>query len=200
MLPDTRTAIVVLTNSMAVNDIADCIGEMLLETVLDNPDNNDYLKLARQSAKESVAQWPRMAEELESHREKGTKPRPLREYVGSYYNAVDNWRLEVFEADDETGQLRMCMQGNRKQTYALRHYHHDTFSWLLTRDEDVKEYGRLPLTSTDFYLLAFESGTAKGAIDHLVWKHDPAVAQGEKFWRKHEGEQNKKDKAGCVVA
>jgi low affinity Fe/Cu permease len=92
MLPDTKTAIVVLTNSMAINNVADWIGELILETVLDNPEKNDYLSIARQTAKE----YARMAEELERRRQKGTRHRPLDEYVGACYNAVENWRFEVF--------------------------------------------------------------------------------------------------------
>ena len=68
ILPDTRTVIVVLTNSMANNDAADWIGELLLEAVLNNTDKNDYVAIAKASAAESVALWPRMARELEEKR------------------------------------------------------------------------------------------------------------------------------------
>lgn len=54
LLPDTNTAIVVLTNSMANNDTADWLGELLLEAVLDNPDKNDYIEIAKSSAKTST--------------------------------------------------------------------------------------------------------------------------------------------------
>ncbi|KAL8852761.1 MAG: hypothetical protein Q9221_002391 [Calogaya cf. arnoldii] len=69
LLPDTNTAIVVLTDSMANNDAADWIGQLLLETVLDNPDKNDYVAIAKESAAASVAVWQTMAEELEARRE-----------------------------------------------------------------------------------------------------------------------------------
>lgn len=46
LVPSIRTAIVVLTNSMSNNDAADWLGQLLIETILNNPDPNDYVALA----------------------------------------------------------------------------------------------------------------------------------------------------------
>ena len=110
LLPDTNTAIVVLTNSMANNDAADWIGQLLLETVLDNPDKNDYLALARDSARTSVDLWPTMKSDLEAHREPKTSHKPLRDYVGIYWNPIHNWCIEVYESEDI---LKVCFQQQR---------------------------------------------------------------------------------------
>ncbi|KAL8657088.1 MAG: hypothetical protein Q9226_002263 [Calogaya cf. arnoldii] len=61
LLPDTNTAIVVLTNSMANNDAAVWIGQLLLETVLDNPDRNDYVAIAKGSVRGLVAKHGKRA-------------------------------------------------------------------------------------------------------------------------------------------
>ena len=179
LLPDTNTAIVVLTNSMANNDAADWLGQLLLEAVLDNPDRNDYISIAKESAKRSVGLWPRMAEDLEMRRIRNTKHGPLAEYVGTYYNVIGNWCIEVFE---DMGALKMCFQGCRHLSYWLDHYHHDVFSWLLTRDEDVRR-GRFPVIDPNFYLMKFDSSDSGTTFDKLVWRHDPDIPGGEIFYK-----------------
>ncbi|KAF2667592.1 beta-lactamase/transpeptidase-like protein [Microthyrium microscopicum] len=180
LLPDSQSAIVVLTNSMANSDVADWVGEMLLEAVLDNPDKNDYLQIAKETIKSSLSAWPRMAVWLEERREPGTSPQSLQAYEGIYWNGPHNWSVEIFVEKD---QLTMCFQGNREQTYALHHYHHDVFSWLLTRDENVIDYGRFPVTMPPFYLISFQIDKKTGVVKELLWKHDGDVPAGETFWK-----------------
>ena len=177
MLPETNTAIVVLTNSMAKNDAADWIGQLLLETVLDNQEKNDYVALAEASAKISMDLWPKMREHLETRRVPNTTHKPLGSYVGVYWNLIANWCIEVFE---ETGCLKMCFQQQRDESYELHHYHYNTFSWLLTRDEDVRK-GRFPVTDPDMYLMDFRLDTDAEIGRKVVWKHDPDVPNGEIF-------------------
>lgn len=56
LIPDTTSAIGVLTNSLANNDCTDWIGQLLLETSIDSLEENDYEQMARESAKSSVCQ------------------------------------------------------------------------------------------------------------------------------------------------
>lgn len=76
----------------------------------------------------------------------------------------------------------MCFQRHRSKIYGLSHYHHDVFSWLLTRDEDVR-LGRFPDTRASFYLLSFKSGDDPAQIEQVVWVNDSAVPSGETFRR-----------------
>ncbi|KAL8811580.1 MAG: hypothetical protein Q9223_007501 [Gallowayella weberi] len=179
LLPDTNTAIVVLTNSMANNDAADWLGQLLLETVLDNPEKNDYVAIAKESAATSVALWPKMAKELEKRRRPDTPQQPPIIYVGKYYNIVGDWCIHVFE---DEGILKMCFQGQRDESYRLAHYRYDEFSWLLTRDEDVRR-GRFPVVNLEFYILSFRAAGDGGEMQQLIWRHDPDVPAGETFYR-----------------
>ena len=178
LIPSSRTAIVVMTNSMSNNDAADWLGQLVLEAVLDNSDQNDYVKLAKDSVENSNSLWPQMAEELENSRIPNTPVRELSEYAGSYYNVIKDWYMEVWV---ERNELYMCHQGDRSQSYRLRHYNYDTFSWLLTRDETVRR-GLFPMTTAKYYLLAFGQGE-DGPVDCVVWMHDPSVPEGENFKR-----------------
>ncbi|CAF9912402.1 hypothetical protein IMSHALPRED_000306 [Imshaugia aleurites] len=178
LLRDTNTAIVVLTNSMANNDAADWLGQLLLEAVLDKLEKNDYVSIPKASAKTSVGLWPRMARELETHRSPNTQHKSLVEYVGIYYNNIDSWCIEVFE---DIGELRMCFQRNRELPCWLDHYQHDVSSWLLTRKEDA-HLRRFSVINAELYLIDFKSGDAGTNVDQLVWRHDPDVPGGEIFY------------------
>ena len=178
LLPGTNTAIVVLTNSMANNDAANWLGQMLLETVLDNPEKNDYVAIAKESAATSVALWPKMAKELEVLREPGTPRKPPIVYVGKYYNIIADWCIDVYDE----GGLKMCFQGQRDKSYRLDHLRNDGFSWLLTRNEIVHQ-GRFPVINLEFYILMFGKVNDAGYTDQLIWRHDPDVPSGEIFFR-----------------
>lgn len=119
-----------------------------------------------------------MAEELEDARIPSTPVRDLSEYQGSYYNVVKDWHMEVWMDED---QLYMCHQDDRSQFYQLKHYDYDAFSWLLTRDETTRR-GLFPVTQTQYYILALGQGD-DGQIDHVIWRHDPSVPEGETFKR-----------------
>jgi hypothetical protein len=179
LLPESNTAMVVLTNSMGNNDTADWVGELLLQTILDVPPEcqHDHIKLAIASAERSSNLWIDMAEKLEQERVPNTKPQGHDQYVGKYFNKVKTYHIEVLERD---GKLMMCFQGRHEQLYDLEHYHYDVFSWSLTRDEDVRR-GRFPVTRPQFYLFHFKSAGTAGEINGLVWSNDPAVPEGELF-------------------
>ena len=97
LIPRTRTAVVVLTNSMAKIDAADWLGQLIVEAILDNSDKNDYVKLANTSAETSIALWSRMACKLEEDRIPNTPRKPNQEYVGSYYNLIKDYYIEIYE-------------------------------------------------------------------------------------------------------
>ncbi|KAL8745156.1 MAG: hypothetical protein Q9190_002688 [Brigantiaea leucoxantha] len=176
LIPRTHTAVVVLTNSLAKNDAADWLGQLILEAILDNSDKNDYIELAKASAKTSMDLFSQMAYDLERRRDSDTPKKSNSHYVGLYYNILKDYYIEVFE-EDQT--LLMCHQGDRRQSYELKHVRDDSYSWLLTRDECAQR-GVFPNTNLEFYILTF--GVDKNdKVDHVVWKHDPSVPGGETF-------------------
>ena len=191
LIPRTRTAIVVLTNSMAKNDAADWLGQAIVEAIIDNQDKNDYVMLAKESAKTSIDLWSQMAEKLEADRVPNTPQRRVSEYIGSYYNEIKDYYLDIFE---ENGELLLSHQGDRKQSYHLKHFNYDSFSWLLSRDECARR-GLFPNTNLDFYILRFDVDEQDN-IDHVIWKHDPSVEQGEKFRRQESRQGSLQPKAG----
>jgi CubicO group peptidase (beta-lactamase class C family) len=111
LLPDTRTAVVVLTNGLANNDVADWIGQLLLQTIFEDPEPVDYLELAELSAKNSNARWLKIKEDLDKEHTPGTTHLSLTSYAGQFYNKIQTFRLE-FRVHES--QLQLCFQGNHR--------------------------------------------------------------------------------------
>ena len=175
LIPDTTSAIVVLANSLANNDCADWIGQMLLETLIDSPEKNDYESLAKASAKSAIYQWKNLPQSLAKDRDSNTTSRPLSSYSGKYYNSAKDWCMEIYHEQD---QLYMCIQGDRQLNYTLRHHHNDTFSWDLSQDENAL-LGRWPVTDPQFWLLEFQ--TDGDIVTNILWKSDADIPQGQRL-------------------
>ncbi len=176
ILPESDTAIIVLTNSMANNDCADWIGQILLETVLDNTDKNDYLILAQKTAASYIAKWRDLKLELAAGRNPNTPCLALEQYSGSFYNKIHNFHLDISTVN---GKLELKFQGLPTEVHQLYHYHYNTFSWELTADESIAR-DRWPDLEARVYLLHFEADE-NGKMTRLRWHHDWAVSAGEVF-------------------
>lgn len=183
LLPDTSTTIVDPTSSMANNSAADRLGQLLLEAVLDNPDKNKYVAIARESANIAVGLWLKMTKELEQHCEPNTLHKHLVKYTALYYNIICDRCIEVYE---DEGGLKMCFQPHREEPYRLYHHLYDSFSWLLTRNEDVYR-GRFPVVNLDFCALTFYTADDSENVDQLTWKHDRGLPSGETFHKRRPG-------------
>lgn len=134
LLPDTDTAIAVLTNSLANNDWADWIGQLLLETILDNPDKNDYIKLTEESVAAYKSMWTSLKADFDKDRCPAEPPRALPDYTGKYYNKIGNWFIDVSLQDDT---LEFKFQGWPSQRHHLYHYRGDVCTWEMTAEESI---------------------------------------------------------------
>lgn len=177
LLPETDSAIVVLTNSISKNDCSDWISQLLLEALIENDEKNDYAHLAQISSEASDQKMGDIQRLLSSKQISNTSHRPLWDYTGKYYNKNGLWFLDVFLTEDG---LHFCMKGDRRYTYKLSHFHYDTFSWIMTRDELVR-LGRFPNNFPDTYLFIFTAWN--DAVDGLYWHHDRGIAESEFFKR-----------------
>lgn len=50
LVPETKSAIVILGNTLGLQDAPNWVSGLLLETLLDTPEKNDYVKLTREAA------------------------------------------------------------------------------------------------------------------------------------------------------
>ena len=176
LLPETESAVLVLTNTMAPNDAADWMGQLLVETVIESPVHHDYVHLASVSADRALERYAELSEKVEGGRKAGGPDRILSDYVGVYVGFAGIFRIEVVLGENG---LEMLFQARESQKYQLQHHHHDTFTWFTSWNEQIKRARFLDFRPA-FYSIRFESEEGKGVIT-LNWIHDSARPEGENF-------------------
>lgn len=132
LIPDTESAIVILTNSLTLNDTPDWVGQLILEELLEVPERNEYIKAARESVAENAQWYTRTMAELQNEKKNGTSPRKLEDYVGTYWDGPYVFKIEVTLED---GTLYWAFQGLDSEKFRLEHYENDVFTWVQTRNE-----------------------------------------------------------------
>ncbi|KAH6703993.1 hypothetical protein BKA61DRAFT_739848 [Leptodontidium sp. MPI-SDFR-AT-0119] len=178
LLPETESAVVVLTNSMALNDAADWIGQLLVEILLDSSTSNDYIHLATVSAKRAIEKFNELSRTMEADSTGSKPPRDLGKYTGSYVGVGGLFLIDIVLVE---GSLEMRLQGRKCQAFRLRHQHDDVFSWFLPFDEQIKR-GLFIEYKPEHYLIRFQSGDETG-FRCLNWAHDGDVEAGDDFRR-----------------
>ena len=184
LLPETQSAIVVMTNTLALNDCADWVGQLVLETLIGIRDKNDYLELARRSVATSLAWHSTVDAALKKNQVHGTSPRNLAEYIGIYINSIKTMKIEVTQRDKK---LYFALQGLESEKYELTHYQHDTFTWLRSRNELARR-GRFTHQKPLYYMLRFNARD-NDKIGQLAWTHDADVPDGEIFDKESQDER-----------
>ena len=176
LLEDPETVIVVLTNSLALNDAAEWIGQLILEEVLDISKKTDFVALAEKSASSYLSKFAEAEKKMAAQPDPDATPKPLQHYVGDYHNSLHNSFIRVVLTND---RLSMCFQGEECDVYNLDAHNNNTFSWYIPREEQARR-GRWPLYDEEYFKFYFFEGT-QGKISHLTWAMDPAVSSGEIF-------------------
>ncbi|CAD6579656.1 MAG: hypothetical protein ASARMPREDX12_009328 [Alectoria sarmentosa] len=178
LIPNTNSAIVVLSNTLANQHAADWIAQAVLEALLDVPHPTDFVALAREAAAENAMLFSYMHQVLVAKRVLGTTCRGFDSYVGVYENTIKTFTIEVFSSEAGLG---LSFNG-RHDEYELKHYHFDTFSFEMDYDDFLKKEMR-PVTHWRYFLLEFRESTAsaKGTMGTVVWRPDRMVEQGETF-------------------
>ncbi|EXJ85020.1 hypothetical protein A1O3_05695 [Capronia epimyces CBS 606.96] len=165
LLPETETVVAVLANSSPLGDGADWLSQMILEEVLESPVRHNYEDLARQAASKVFDHIPSMHRTQESSRKLGTKPSlGLKDYAGRYLHNTTGFWIEI-KAQGEA--LSIAFMGLGIETYELRHYEHDTFSWLMSYNDAARRGRFVHYYNSEHFLIRFE-GVDRG-IDRFYW-------------------------------
>ncbi|KAI1178439.1 putative D-aminoacylase [Nemania sp. FL0916] len=178
LLPDTDSAIVILSNALSLNDVPDWVGQLVLEEFLEVPEpkRNDYITASKTSAAESLKWYPNLVKELQQTRTNGTSPRKLEDYVGTYWDHHHIFKIVVTVENDE---LYWSLQGLDSEKFLLLHYEYDIFTWLQPRN-GLSRRGRWvgPDQGPEFWKVEFK--VSEDDKPHsLFWVHDNGVPADE---------------------
>lgn len=182
LLPETQSAIVVLSNTLALVDTADWVGQMLLEAVLNVPEQskNDYVKITEDTVNNALAWFEPLYKTLREGRT-SEAPRSLEEYTGSYWNNPFNTvHIDVMMVE---GRLNIVFQGLPDEYWPLYHWEEDTFTWLPESRDAIASRGRFTMQSPDYYKINFRVSPG-GKVESLTSIHEGwNVPEGEDFFR-----------------
>jgi hypothetical protein len=170
LLPETQSAVIILTNSIALCDAADYLGQATIQAIFDFEDPVDYPEVARYTSQRLIALYDTLQSDIERQRKPGHLPRRLDAYTGRYWNRLHNFVTEIKLHERNSALLQLAFQGLPSQLYDLRPMDGDTFEWALTLDEDSRR-GRYHTWNTEFYKMRFVS--KGGGISGLKWAYDP---------------------------
>ena len=176
LIPETKSAIIVLVNTLANQDPADWIGQAFLEALLDVPSPHDFIHLAKEARDTYTSLFPKMHHALTKGRRRGTFKRSLHCYEGRFENLAETFILDVYVLEDE---LYLSLKGYRKEKHKLYYYDGDTLSFEMGYLDCLKRE-MWPKTYEGYYLLEFVAAE-DADIRVVIWR---AVPQGELFVRR----------------
>ena len=179
LIPETETAIVVMSNTMGLSDTTDWIGQLVLQTILEE-EPHDYVQLSKSSKEGSLQQFASVIEELKQGKTDIPPSQRLEAYCGRYYNAIGNFVLEITLQKDGEG-LIMMVQDLDEVVYELISYDKDSFYWPCDREEELCNQMMFPWTWAGVHKIEFDV-TEEGDVRSLTWKHD-SLASPEVFRR-----------------
>ncbi len=102
LFPETETAVLLLSNAVAINDGPDWIGHLIIQTLFNDTIKHDYVALARDTLEFGLGTYDRIEEQLKA--ELAGKfvslPKPLQAYVGKCFNAASAFFMDISLKDD----------------------------------------------------------------------------------------------------
>ena len=183
LIPETQSAVVALTNSVAFGDPTDFITQRLLGILIGEKPNEQLVPLAKAARDSALNLYPKLQAHLLKGRT-GKANRPAEAYRGHYWNAARNFCLTILPQPGG-GRLLMKVQDVPRTSYLLQPYDGDTWWWPPDREDELLNKGMWAQQNPGFHLISFGTGTTSGRVDRLEWQHD-LTADPETFVRRDE--------------
>ena len=181
LLPETQSAIVVLINTKAQCDASDFIASAVLDRLVGGSGNHDFVNLARLAMEKASQRYDEQSAELESSRIHNTSQKPLSQYEGRYYWTSRSYFVDIFVKNEV---LNVRFMDRSDQEYTLKHHHYNTFTWLMTDDEEGKRARYIQATGA--YKFVFETDDVERIIG-FKWAE---MAGGPGFFKISRGESH----------
>ncbi|KAK4504221.1 hypothetical protein PRZ48_005137 [Zasmidium cellare] len=169
IFPETASAVVVLTNTAALNDVADWIARAYAETLFGKVKPTDYIGLATTSKDRLLELYQGLQRDVDEDRRPSTKPKSLTPFVGTYDHPTLPFSIEIVH---DSSDLALLFQGKESHRYSLRHFRDNTFEWTLTRDETALR-GRYDVWDPSYFRFNFTGRTSDDHFNKLQWSIIP---------------------------
>ena len=125
---------------------------------------SSFLKIFWTFPKEMTTSKPqRQVAELRKEQKRGTSPRSLADYVGTYWDPIHIFQIEV-TLEEQT--LHWSFQDLESEKFRLDHYELDIFTWLRPSNE-LAARGRWVDQGVPFWKVDFKA-SANGHIGSLM--------------------------------
>ncbi|KAK4450503.1 putative D-aminoacylase [Podospora aff. communis PSN243] len=149
LMPETKSVVLVLSNSVGISNGADWIGQLIVHSLLEDAPPCDFVSLARSSRDFGLSAYQRIENEFraELQGQPAIPPQPLHWYTGRYFNKTRTVSIRI-RIQKVKGGEELCMAFEGKTlpiVYPLKHHNGDEFSWHMPRNKQV-ELGRIPVT------------------------------------------------------
>lgn len=129
LIPETETVVAILANATPLGDGIDWMSQMIMEAIFDPPVRHNYEQLAEEVAVKVLGHIPSLGRELDRNRLPNTHHSfPLKAYVGSFVHDQTPFKIDIRLGSNESS-LMLTFMGQEAETYELRHYHNDVFTW-----------------------------------------------------------------------
>jgi CubicO group peptidase (beta-lactamase class C family) len=174
--PETCSAVVAIANcSPGWGDPSDLAAQHLVQELFQMTPRIDYTVYSMMAVKNAGLVWPAVVEEWTLSRHANTKSGLPDEYVGAYVNEDLRLTIEVYNLEsDEVGcgenpeLLGFTVNGLKRQSAKLRHYHYDTWTFLPESRDDALHKGMESFMKLSLVLLSF-TRNEQGLIAGVEW-------------------------------
>jgi hypothetical protein len=168
LFPETKSAIVVLSNGLNCGDAADFTASILVQELFDLQPRINILSMVAKECQNQLQQYDIFMQEWEKHRDVSKPSAPIASYEGSYRRLG----LTLLVRESTTpGRLELCFNDRMDIVQPLEYYNVDKYSYMpKTRDQWLKE----AWIDWDFYtvgVLDFKRNP-NGQVEGLYWKYD----------------------------
>ncbi len=172
IIPDSNSAVVVLSNRTGLGDATDWIAQDIIQTISGLEPKVDFAATATKAADAYLSHYAKdFQAPLERHRGILSPLPTLGDFVGTYVmDNLDVACLEVVLDPEDPANLQMMVNGCLDQALPLRHYNHDVFSYLPDSYDECLKRG-LDRTQWSVFLISFLRHD-QGGVNGVCWKLD----------------------------
>ncbi|KAH7252748.1 beta-lactamase/transpeptidase-like protein [Fusarium tricinctum] len=169
IFPETKSAVVALTNGGNLGDAADFTAKIMIQALFNTKPYIDYLKLAQEEANLHRHWHKQLLVDWLAHSDVMQKEADLDDYVGNY--VWSNITVNIFKLE-ETEHLALTINGHQDSRCNLEFYAKDAYSFTpRTRDEWLYK----GMMDWEHYFVGnIQFGRdAAGVVNKLNWKYEP---------------------------